>query len=105
MSAEQQHAEDTELNWRRVLIWVVRALRVPVGTAIALTGRLGVRYVRFLSLRGLATRALEHGDQDRAARLAGELLALAEQYRSDWFYGNAIHLAAVSGCLSLRTRS
>jgi len=44
-----------------------------------------------LSLRRIATRALERGDRDSAGRLARELLALAEDYREDWYYGNALH--------------
>jgi len=84
--------EEAELSWgMSILAWGVRALRRPGRIALVLAGRLGVRYARFLSLRGVAARALERGDQDRAARLARELLTLAEEYRTDWNYGNAIH--------------
>jgi hypothetical protein len=84
-------AKEAELSWRpRLFSWIVRALRGPARIGIALVGRLGVRYARLLSLRGIASRALERGDHDTAARLARELLALVEKYRSDWYYGNAI---------------
>ena len=84
--------EETELSWQlRVYAWLVRRLIRPGRIAVALAGRFGVRYARFLSLRGIARRALERGDHDSAERLARELLTLAEEYRSDWNYGNAIH--------------
>src|SRR4051812_32776471 len=93
MSSEHQsRAEEAELSWRlRVFAWLVRALWRPGRIAAVLAGRLGVRYARFLSLRGIAARALERGEHDEASRLARELLTLADEYRSDWNYGNAIH--------------
>jgi hypothetical protein len=84
--------EDSELSLRlRVLAWLVRLLRRPGRVALALAGTLGVRYARFLSLRGIGSRALERGDYDSCERLARELLTLAEEFRSDWNYGNAVH--------------
>src|SRR3981189_2019868 len=89
---QRNDEERDDLSWRlKLLSLLVRTFRVPVGVGIALAGRLGVRYARLLSLRGIATRAFERGDQNKAARLARELLALAEQYRDDWSYGNVLH--------------
>jgi hypothetical protein len=51
----------------------------------------GFRYPRFLSLDTWARTALERGDAACAARQAKELLALAESFREDWNYGNAVH--------------
>jgi hypothetical protein len=48
-------------------------------------------YVRLLGLRGAAELALRFGMLDRAARLARELLSLAERFRDDFYYGNAVH--------------
>jgi hypothetical protein len=89
---QRNNEERDDLSWRlKLFSLLVRAFRVPVGVGIALAGRLGVRYATLLSLRGIATRAFERGDHEKAARLARELLALAEQYRDDWSYGNALH--------------
>lgn len=80
------------MSWQMKLFSLaMRALQVPIGAGIAMVGRCGVRYARLLSLRGIATRAFERRDYDKAARLARELLVLAEQYRNDWSYGNAFH--------------
>lgn len=55
-------------------------------------GRLtGGRHVTFLGLRDAAERALRRGQLDKTSRLAQELLDLAEQYRHDFHYGNAVH--------------
>jgi hypothetical protein len=82
----------SELSWKlRVFARLVRAFLRPGRIVVALAGRLGIRYARFLSLRGIATRALERRDHETAARLPRELLMVAEDYRSDWNYGNAIH--------------
>lgn len=48
-------------------------------------------YVRLLGLRGTAELALRFGRLDRAARLARELVSLAERFRADFYYGNAVH--------------
>ncbi len=55
----------------------------------------GLPYPRFLGLRSAAERALWRSDLDDAEALAGELLSLSERYRSDWFYGNAVHHAHI----------
>jgi len=84
--------ERDDLSWQLKLFSLfVRVFRVPIEVGIATAGRLGVRYARLLSLRGIATRAFERSDHEKAVRLARELLALAEQYRDDWSYGNALH--------------
>lgn len=63
---------------------------MPFG--LYLLGRLtGLRYPRLLGLRAAAERALTRGNHQRAALLAEELLTLAEMYRDDWSYGNAVH--------------
>ena len=55
-------------------------------------GRLtGLRYPKLLGLRAAAERALGNGDHLRAAWLGTELLTLADAYRDDWYYGNAVH--------------
>jgi hypothetical protein len=51
----------------------------------------GLPYARLLGLRSAAERALWREDLDDAESLARELLSLAERYRADWYYGNAIH--------------
>jgi hypothetical protein len=48
-------------------------------------------YARMLGLRGTAEFALRVGELDRAAALARELLAIAERFRADFDYGNAVH--------------
>ncbi len=58
--------------------------------ALAIASRLPWRYPRFLALHSRAERLVE-SDPSRAASFARELLQLAEQYRGDWNYGNAIH--------------
>ena len=49
------------------------------------------RYLRFIELRKIADQAFNDGELDQATELARELLALADDYRDDWNYGNAIH--------------
>jgi len=49
------------------------------------------RYVRFIELRQVADQAFDKGEFERAAELANELLALADDFSDDWNYGNAIH--------------
>jgi hypothetical protein len=39
----------------------------------------------------MALAALERSDTAKAELYARELLALAEDYRTDWTYGNAVH--------------
>jgi hypothetical protein len=58
--------------------------------ALAVASRLPGKYSRFLALHARADRLVE-SDPRRAAAFARELLALAERYRSDWNYGNAVH--------------
>ena len=53
-----------------------------------LTGR---KYATLLGLRSAAERALRRGKLDEASRLARELLDLAELFRHDFHYGNAVH--------------
>lgn len=51
------------------------------------------QYARFLGLRAMSERALDAGELAEAERCAQELLDLAEHYRGDWYYGNAVHHA------------
>ena len=51
----------------------------------------GRQYSRFLRLDGVAKRALERGETTKASSLARELLRLADSFKEDWNYGNAIH--------------
>jgi hypothetical protein len=63
-----------------------------VGMAGAAAGRLPrLHYARFLALRTRASASLRRSRHQAAGTLARELLELAEQYRGDWYYGNAVH--------------
>jgi hypothetical protein len=63
-----------------------------MGSGAATLGQLpGLHYIRLLGLRSKASAALRRGKRDLAAKLARELLSLAERYRTDWYYGNAVH--------------
>ncbi len=48
-------------------------------------------YPRMMGLRGSAELALRLGELDGAASLAHELLSIAEHFRPDFDYGNAVH--------------
>jgi len=50
-------------------------------------------YHYFTKLDEKACQALKDGNLAKASQLAGELLELANGYRDDWNYGNAIHHA------------
>lgn len=76
---------DLRLEAARLL---TRTLGIGAYTFAALTG---ASYPRLLGLRAAADRALRNGDLREAERRAQELLELAEHYRSDWYYGNAVH--------------
>jgi hypothetical protein len=66
---------------------------------------LGRGYSRFLRLRSLAERAFEQGNETEAASLATELLKVAETYRDDWNYGNAVHAGhTLLGRIALRSK-
>ena len=67
-----------------------RAALGVYGAALAVGARLPWKYSRFLALHARADRLVER-DPRRAAAFAHELLELAERYRTDWNYGNAIH--------------
>jgi hypothetical protein len=76
-------------RWRRRALQTVEHIGGIVGAAV---GRLpGLRYARFLALRSRALAALRRRRYDPAAALALELLQLANHYRGDWYYGNAVH--------------
>ena len=61
---------------------------------LELLGRMpGVRYPRFISLGYRAKRAFKTYEREQATALARELLLIAEEYREDWHYGNALHQA------------
>jgi len=80
--------------------WLVRMpfrLVSIIGTAT------GIPYLRFVGLKEAAEAALDRGNATKADRLAAELLALAERYRDDFNYGNAIHHGnKVRGLCALR---
>jgi len=61
------------------------------GLALGIAARLPWKYPRFLALHARADRLVERRDGSRAAAFARELLELAESYRGDWNYGNAVH--------------
>lgn len=80
------------------------ASRIPIRLQLSVAlGRTSVRlgymlgtifrrpYARMLGLRDAAERDLSRGRYARAEAKATELLALAEQFPRDWYYGNAIH--------------
>ena len=70
--------------------FVTRAAGIGAYTFAALTG---AQYPKLLGLRATAERALHRGDLAEAERRAQELLDLAKEYQSDWYYGNAVHHA------------
>jgi hypothetical protein len=76
-------------------LWVARTLGSilrPMPLCLYMVGWLtGLRYAKLLGLRTVAERALAKGNGVKAAALASELLTLAEVYRDDWYYGNAVH--------------
>lgn len=59
--------------------------------AYTIAAATGARYPRLLGLRAAAERALGRNQLDDAASFAAELLTLGEQFRVDWYYGNAVH--------------
>lgn len=77
-----------------VVVRAARLARQGLGIAAYTVGAVtGVPYARLLGLRAAAERALYWGDADDAESLARQLLDLAERYRDDWYYGNAVHHA------------
>jgi len=80
---------------RRKLVFL-RPLVLLFQLTLDVIGRIpGARYARFLSLDRRAKRAVEHRRYQLAANLARELLHLAEVYKEDWNYGNALHHAHI----------
>ena len=58
---------------------------------------------RFYALGDSAADAVEAGDMLKAEQYASELLQLAQQFRNDWNYGNAVHKGnIVLGRIALR---
>ena len=78
----------------------VRAVRLATGVAgfsvFAASSVLRWQYGRFLGLGSAASLAVEAGRLDEAKRHATELLKLAETFRNDWNYGNAVHSGHVT---------
>ncbi len=75
-----------------VRIWAGRLARRTLELGAYTVGAaVGSPYARLLGLRGAGERALANGDTEDAELLAKELLELAERYRDDWYYGNALH--------------
>jgi hypothetical protein len=75
-------------------IRAARLARRSLGIASYTVGAAaGVPYARLLGLRSAAERALAWGDLNDAEGLARQLLELAERFRDNWYYGNAIHHA------------
>jgi tetratricopeptide (TPR) repeat protein len=83
-------------NWKDSR-WALGLFRIGVllfQGAVSLFCRVpGPHYFRFMGLDYLAVQALEDGKLERAARLAEELLVVAQRYRPNWNYGNALHQA------------
>lgn len=48
-------------------------------------------YDRWLAMGDVGLWTVDTGDLEKAESLANETLKIAEQYRDDWNYGNAIH--------------
>jgi len=61
------------------------------GGVLGIAARLPWKFPRFLALDARAESLVEGGDGPRAAAFARELLDLAELYRDDPNYGNAVH--------------
>lgn len=61
------------------------------GDGTASSDKLSPQQERFYALDRLIGQAYKADDLQTAAALAKEYLALAETYRCDWNYGNAIH--------------
>jgi hypothetical protein len=88
------------MMWRNAVAADVEALRAQLARCVRTVAGVaaygfgaatGDRRARLVGLRGAATAALRLGCLHRAAALARELLALAESFREDWYYGNAVH--------------
>jgi tetratricopeptide (TPR) repeat protein len=70
----------------------VRVLQQAAGIgAYAFAALTGAQYPKLLGLRAASERALHRGDLAEAEQRAQELLDLAERFKSDWNYGNAVH--------------
>jgi hypothetical protein len=79
-----------------VLLWPLVALTQPCGKDPESSWNPDVRSVgeklkRFYSLEDLVKQAYEAGDFAGATILANEYVDLAQAYRCNWNYGNAIH--------------
>ena len=73
-------------------LWFLRIYLPIYHFVLDVAARLpGGRYPRFIRLADWSKRAVDRGENDRAARFAHKLLALAKSYPGDWNYGNAIH--------------
>lgn len=68
-----------------------RLISVPFRFVYFIGAAAGIPYLRFLGLKERAEAALDRDNAPQAECLANELLELAERYRRDWNYGNAIH--------------
>lgn len=77
-----------------VRIRVGRLVRITFGIATYTVGAItGAPYPRLLGLRAAAERALAWGNLEDSEALARQLLELAERFRKDGYYGNAVHHA------------
>jgi hypothetical protein len=76
-------------NWNRTTGCVDWAKRL--GTAEAELTRLGSSNDRFFTLGDAAKSAAELGDIAKARHYATDMLDLADFFRKNWNYGNAIH--------------
>ena len=94
-----------------LLLAVLNFSDIPADEATAnryakATARLAATHTRedrFYALRGAAKAAFEVGKLDEARTYANELLTVAQHFRGDWNYGNAIHDGhLVRGRLALR---
>jgi hypothetical protein len=78
--------------FRRLTLLSVLILAIGILGISAQTGEADP-YRRFLSLTRSAPAAYPAGDKTLAAAQANALLGMADEYRGDWNYGNAVHAA------------
>ena len=77
---------------QEIRLGMVTFVRQSLGIgAYTIAAATGARYPRLLGLRAAAERALGRNQLDDAASLAVELLSLAEQFSTDWYYGTAVY--------------
>jgi len=96
--------------WRNALEDVIRMRFFLVVCLLALSTTAIVAqpsddaYKQYLALTRSTAAALNAGQLDAATTSANDLLKIAQQYQTDWNYGNAVHVAhIVLGRVALRS--